>query len=195
MRKRKVIIALVITGVACVAAAWWFGWLGSDPALAEVQQMQSQLADPNLKDDARRALMEQMRNKMSGLSPDARRTVMDANRAMFEQRAVAHMKEVLAMSQADQAKALDADIDRMQKMRAQMQANSQNNQAANNNQNNGARQRNRTQPTTDDQRVARLRNRLDRSTPEMRAFRTAYTQLMNQRLQQRGLPTMPTGRS
>jgi hypothetical protein len=189
MRKRRIIIGLVVASVTGLSAAWLFGWFSADPALAEVKQLQSQLADPSLKDDARRALFEQMRAKMDALSDDARRAVRDDMRQAFEQRAETHMKEVLAMSSADQAKALDADIDRMEKMRAQMQANAK----ANGGQN-GQRQGNRGQTPTDDQRISRLRNRLDRSTPEMRALRTAYTQLINQRLQQRGLPPMTPGR-
>ena len=36
--------------------------------------------------------------------------------------------------------------------------------------------------------VNRVRNRLDRSTAQMRAQRDQYTRLVNQRRQQRGLP-------
>ena len=46
-----------------LVAGWLFGWFSPDPALAEVKQLQAQLADPNLKDDARRRLFQQMRTQ------------------------------------------------------------------------------------------------------------------------------------
>ncbi|HZZ29520.1 MAG TPA: hypothetical protein VFE46_16090 [Pirellulales bacterium] len=194
MRKRKIVIGLVISCLTMLGTAWLFGWFSGNPALGEVQQLQAQLADPNLKDDARRALLDQMRAKLNSLSPDARRAMWDNNREIFENRMLSHMKDILAMSTAEQAKALDADIDRMEKARAQMQANAQSNAATTNAQNSARRQGNRGQALSDDQRISRLRNRLDRSTPEMRAVRNAYTQLVNQRRQQRGLPPLTAGR-
>jgi hypothetical protein len=185
MRKRIIIstIVLIVTGVG---AAWVFGWFRGDQIPAEIHQMQAKLADPNLKDADRQSMMQQMRSKMESLSPDARRAVWDGNREMFEKRMSSHVGQLLAMSLADRNKALDADIDRMEKARAQMQ-NAQSSQQK------GPPRQARTTNLSDDQRVDRLRNRLDRSTPEMRATRTAYMQMINDRRQQRGLPPM-TGR-
>jgi hypothetical protein len=197
MRKKRIFISAVVVGITGLASAWLFGWFGGDPALAEVQQLQAKMAEPNLKDADRQALMQQMRGKIEGLSPDARRAVFENGRQMFEQRAEAHIDQILAMSQAERNKALDADIDRMEKMHAQREANAQtgaqpNAQNAQNGQR-GQRGGQRGANLSDDQRVDRLRNRLDRSTPEMRAKRNVYIQLVNQRRQQRGLPPM-TGR-
>jgi hypothetical protein len=196
MRKKRIVIGAVVVGLTSLFTAWLFGWFSGDPALAEVQQLQAKMADPNLKDADRQALMRQMRDKMQALSADARRAAFENGQQMFEKRELEHIKQILAMSPADRNKALDADIDRMEKMRAQRDAASANGaQAGANGQNGPGAQRGRGPRgnMTDDQRVDRLRNRLDRSTPEMRASRNAYMQLVNTRRQQRGMPPI-TGR-
>src|SRR5262249_587293 len=156
---------------------WLFGWFSGNPALAEVQQLQAKMADPNLKDADRQALMQQMRDKMQALSPDARRAAFENGQQMVETREVEHIKQILAMSPAARNKALEGDIDGMEKMGAQRDAaNASGAQAGTNGQNGPGGQRGRGPRgnLTDDQRVDRLRNRLDRSTPEVRAARNAY---------------------
>jgi hypothetical protein len=172
-------------------AGWLFGWFSEDPAVAEVRDMQAKLADPSLKPDDRRAMFQSIRGKMESLSPAVRQELWDNNRQAFEKRMEQHVNELMAMSAKDRAKALDEDIDRMQKMQAQRQADAQNNPNAQN----GWQQRqgNRGQSLSDDQRLDRMKNRMDRSTPGMRATRQAYVQMMDQRLKERGLPPM-TGR-
>jgi hypothetical protein len=135
---------------------------------------------------------------MTSLSPDARRSAFDGMRQAFERRNEQHIDQILAMSPAERNKALDADIDRMGKMRAQTEANAKAGATAQANSQNDSKkgppgQGRRGGNPSDDQRVDRLRSRLDRSTPEMRAKRNAYLQLINTRRQQRGLPPM-TGR-
>src|SRR5690242_11078500 len=180
MAKRSLIIGSIVA-ILALGGAWLLGCFSGNRALAEVQQMQTKLADPNMKDDERRAVMEQMRTKMNSLSPDARRTDFDGMRQTFERRNEQHIDQILARSPADRNKALDADIDRMEKARAQMEANAKSAATAQANGQNDSKkgppgQGRRGGNPSDDQRVDRLRNRLDRSTPEMRAKRNAYTQ-------------------
>jgi hypothetical protein len=184
--------AIGVTALALVTllAGWLFGWFSEDPAIAEVRQMQAQLGDTNMKDTDRRALMDQIRTKMESFSPDVRRGLWENNRQAFENRMNKHVGDLLAMSKADRNKALDADIERMQKRQAEAQANAQNNQGANAN---NQRQGNRGQAQSDDQRVDRMKNRLDRSSPQSRAMRQAYVQMLDQRLKERGLPPMQPG--
>ncbi len=160
---KKSVIGVTTLAVVTLLAGWLFGWFSEDPAIAEVRQMQAKLGDTGMKDTDRRALMQQIRTKMDSFSPDVRRNLWENNRQAFEKRMDKHVGDLLAMSKADRNKALDADIDRMQKMRAEAQANAQNNQGANAN---NPQQRNRSQALSDDQRVDRMKNRLDRSSPE-----------------------------
>jgi hypothetical protein len=187
---KRTIIAATSLAIVTLAAGWLFGWFSEDPAVAEVRQMQAKLADPNLKPDDRRVMFQTMRTKMDGLSQPVRQQLWEDNRQVFEKRMEQHVNELIAMSPKDRAKALDADIDRMQKMQAQRQADAKNNPNA---QGGGQRQGNRGQALSDDQRIDRTKNRLDRSTPGMRASRQAYVQMMDQRLKERGLPPMQPG--
>jgi hypothetical protein len=187
---KKSAIGVTVLALVTLMAGWLFGWFSEDPAIAEVRQMQAKLGDTNMKDADRRALMDQIRTKMDSFSPDVRRNLWENNRQAFEQRMDKHVSDLLAMSKADRNKALDADIDRMQKRQADAKANAQNNQGANAN---NQQQRNRGQAQSDDQRVDRMKNRLDRSSPESRAMRQTYVQMLDQRLKERGLPPMQPG--
>jgi hypothetical protein len=196
MKWKKVFIWLTVVVITIFGAGWLFGWFSNNAAIAEVRQLQEKAADPKLTDADRRALFDQMRAKMDALPESARREVREAGRQVFEARAEAHMTEILAMSKAQQVKAIDADIDAMEKRRAEfekrMQANGgQPNANANGQKGNGTK--GRPAATNDSQRVDRLKNRLDRSTPESRAKRNAYMTLVNQRRQQRGLPVLTGG--
>jgi hypothetical protein len=186
---KKSAIVLTILALITLTTGWLFGWFSENPAVAEVRQMQAKLQDPNLKDADRRAMMDQMRSKMDLLSSDVRRGLWEENRQVFEKRMDKHVDDLLTMSKADRNKALDADIDRMQKRQAEAQANAQNNQGNNNQRPQG----NRGQVQSDDQRMDRMKNRLDRSSPETRAKRQAYVQLLDSRLKERGLPPMQPG--
>ncbi len=187
---KKSAIGVTMLALVTLLAGWLFGWFSEDPAIAEVRQMQAKLGDTTMKDTDRRTLMDQIRTKMDSFSPDVRRNLWENNRQAFEQRMDKHVSDLLAMSKADRNKALDADIDRMQKRQADAKANAQNNQGANAN---NQQQRNRGQAQSDDQRVDRMKNRLDRSSPQSRAMRQAYVQMLDQRLKERGMPPMQPG--
>src|SRR4051812_15351314 len=183
MKWKKVVIWLTVVCITIFGAGWLFGWFSNNAAIAEVRQLQEKAADPKLSDADRRALWDQMRAKMDALPDSARREVREAGRQVFEARSEAHMSEILAMSKAQQVKALDADIDAMEKRRAEfekrMQANGKQDPNANGQKGNGTK--GRPVATNDSQKVDRLKNRLDRSTPESRAKRNAYMTLINQR--------------
>lgn len=189
---KRIVISLLVLIILGLGSAWAMGWFSSSSRIVtEVQQLQAKLADPATKDAERRALWREMREKMDGLSPEAREQAMDAGRERFEQRMNDHIKEVLAMSKADQIKALDADIDRIRRfeqMRQDREATAgQGPQGANTQgQNRSNRQRGGYRPDAD--RITQLKNRLDRTTPQVRAMRLQYRQLLDQRSQQRSLP-------
>ncbi len=193
MWKRVIVIGTMLSALL-LAAAWLLGWFSSNPAIAEVQQLQQKMADPNLKDADRQALREQMRAKMESLSPDARRAVFEAGREVFEKRFESHVDQILTMSPAERNKALDADIDQMDKRAAdfakRQQAAGAGGKAPPGAQN-GGKKGNRQPAVNDEQRLSRLRSRLDRGTPESCAKRAEYTRLIDDRRKQRGLPPMP----
>ncbi len=195
--KKRLIVGVTLIGTL-LFAAWLLGWFSSNAAIAEVQQLREKMAEPGLSDADRQTLREQMRTKLESLSPDARRAVFEAGRQAMERRFESHIDEILAMSPTDRNKALDADIDRMQKIAADIAKRQQAAGTAGAGAKSGAedgkggKKGNRPAAVTDDQKVSRLRGRLDRSTPESRAKRAEYTRLINDRLKQRGLPaTIP----
>jgi hypothetical protein len=181
---KRVIVIGTILGALLLATAWLLGWFSGNPAIAEVQQLQQKMADPNLKDAARQAMRDQMRTKMEALSPDARRTVFEAGREAFEKRFESHVDQLLAMSAAERNKALDKDIDQMEKRAADFAKLQADGKAPPP----GGKKGNRTAAVTDEQRLSRLRSRLDRGTPASRAVRAEYTRLIDDRRKQRGLP-------
>lgn len=192
---KRIVIGLLVLIVLGLGGAWAMSWFsGGSLALAEVQQLQAKLADPVVKDEDRRALWRDLREKMDALSPQEQEAAWESGRERFEQRMNDRIKEVLAMSKADQTKALDADIDRMRRFQSQRDADRSatagqgNNPQGNAQQGNNRANRQRGGYRPDSDRVAQLKNRLDRSTPQVRAMRLQYRQLMDQRIQQRGLP-------
>ncbi len=196
---KRIVIGLLVLLILGLGSAWAMGWFTStDRAVAAVRQLQDKLADPATKDAERRVLWREMREKMDALAPEAREQAWEAGRERFEQRMNDHIKEVLAMSKADQTKALDADIDRIQRFEQMRQSRDTNSatgspQASgsnNNRQNNNRANRQRTGYRSDSDRITQQKNRLDRSTPQVRAMRLQYRQLLDQRMQQRGLPPM-----
>lgn len=194
---KKISISAVVLAAIVLTAGWLFGWFSPNPAIGEVKQLQSQLADPNLKPDARMALFQQIRTKMDSLSESARQRVWADGRQEFQKRMEQHVDELLGMNTKDRNKALDDDIDRMEKMRAQMQ------DFAKNNPNAGPpggppgggppwMGGNRGAAPTDEQRLARMKNGLNFTTPEMRGKMNAYMQMMAARMKERGI-SPPTG--
>jgi hypothetical protein len=190
--KKRFFSGVVVIAATVLALAWWLGWIGEDPALAEVKTLQAQLENPNLSDAEFRAAMEQIRSKTEPLSESSRRLAWQNGRQAFERREMSRIDRILAMKPQDRAKALDDEINRMERRRAEWQQRTSQGQTGG--QRGGARgSRNRGTPS-DEQRISRIRNRLDRSSPEQRAKRTEFARLMNERRAQRGLPPMQRGR-
>ena len=193
---KKISISAIVLTAIVLTAGWLFGWFSPNPAIGEVKQLQSQLADPNLKPDARMALFQQIRTKMDSLSESARQRVWEDGRQEFQKRMEQHVDDLLAMTPADRIKALDTDIDRMEKMRAQMQDFAKNNPNAGGPPGGGGGPPwgggNRGTAPTDEQRLSRMKNGLNFTTPTMRGKMNAYMELMAARMKERGI-TPPSG--
>jgi hypothetical protein len=195
MRKR-IIKSVIVIGAIVLVLMWWLGWFSEDPALAEVKAMQAQLENPNLNENDFRSMMGQLREKMESLSEGSRRAAWENGRQIFERREMSKMGRILAMNPQQRAKAIDDEINGMERRRAQWEQRAAQAQNSNNRPRDGQRGggAGRRGFQTDEQRVSRLKNRLDRSTPEQRAMRAEFTKLVNERRVQRGLPPMQRGR-
>jgi hypothetical protein len=192
MNKRNISIAAVLI-LLLIGASWAFGLFGgTDPAVAELQQMRDQMFDRNLPDDQRQQFRDQFRERMGSLSDAQRRALFDSGREVWQKREQQRMNEFFAMSPVDQRKRLDQTIDDMlkrQKERAQ-NANANNGQA---NGGNGGGRGNRGN-MTDAQREQRAKQRLDRSTPIQRAQREEYRRMLESRARDRGIDPNSLGR-
>lgn len=178
MKKRKAIVSMALTVLLIGLAAWAFGFFNrTDSAIAELQQIGDQMRDQNLTDAQRNQLRSDFRQRMDSMTEDQRRAFFDANRDQWSGRMQQRMDEFFAVSKADQQKRLDDVLNRIVASRKSSQQGS--GQA--NRGNRGGRS------TTDAQREQRSKQRLDRTTPTMRAQFTEFRKQLNARAQQRGI--------
>jgi len=182
MNKRRAMISCVLTILLVGGAAWAFGFFSrTDPAVAGLQQLGSQMWDKNLPDAQRNQMRTDFRQRMDCMTDDQRRAFFDANREQWDARNRQRMDEFFAMPKADQQKRLDEILNRMvQERNAQQQnASGQRNRGAGNN---------RGRNMSDAQRDERSKRRLDRTTPKMRAQFAEFRKQLETRAQQRGVP-------
>jgi hypothetical protein len=182
MNKRKAVISTVLTILLVGLAAWAFGFFTrTDPAIAALQQIGNQMQDKNLSDAQRNQLRDDFRQNMRSLTDDQRRAFFDANRDQWTGRIQQRMDEYFAMSKADQQKRLDEILNRMVQARtSSQQTPSGGNQNSNNNRGGGRNM-------SDAQREQRSKQRLDRTSPKMRAQFAEFRKQLDTRAQQRGI--------
>src|SRR3954452_2640886 len=181
MNKRRWIIAGC--GLLLIAiAAWSFGLFGgTDPAIAKLQEIGDQMQDKDLSDAQRNQLRDDFRQNMRSMTDDQRRAFFDANRDQWTGRIQQRMDEYFAMSKADQQKRLDEILNRMAQGRNSAQQNTNGgNRSANNNRGGGRNM-------SDAQREQRSKERLDRTSPKMRAQFAEFRKQLENRAQQRGV--------
>lgn len=183
MNKRRAVVSGALTILLVGLAAWMFGFFNRpDPAVAELQQLGSQMWDKNLPDAQRNQLRTDFRQRMELMTEDQRRAFFNANRAEWDGRMRERMDEFFAMSKADQQKRLDEILNRIVQARSSQQqnANSRGDRGAGNNR--GGRRN-----MTDAQRDERSKRRLDHTTPKMRAQFAEFRKQLDARAQQRGI--------
>jgi hypothetical protein len=197
MTKRKTFIGGGII-LLLAGAAWAFGLFGgTDPAIAKLNDLRTQMADKNLTDAQRIALRGDFRQQMQSLTDDQRHAFFQAGRAEWEARGRQRMDEFFAMSKADQQKRLDEILNRM--LEAQKNAQSggqalsgaQGQPGQNANGNNQSGRGNRA-GMTDEQREERSKRRIENSDPTSRAQFAQFRKALQERAAQRGIP-MPSG--
>jgi hypothetical protein len=183
MDKRRVIVSVIVL-LLLTLGAWALGLFGgTDPAIAELEQLREKMSDRTLSDDQRQQLRDDFRARLDSLSNDERRAFFQNGRQFWMQRAEQRMDEFFAMAAPDQQRQLDEMLNRM---------------AARGNQPAGANrpQRRSAGPRgeggggrnmTDAQRDERAKRRLDHSSPKMRAQFAEFRRRLNERAQQRGI--------
>ena len=184
MDQRRVTIATVMILVTVFGSAWALGFFrGTDPAVAELQQLRDQMfVNRDLPEAERRAAWENFRQRMDNLTDEQRDALRRDGRERFQQFAQLRMDEFFMLSPAEQQARLDEILDRMQERQRERGQNPN----AGNRGNRGGRGRN----LTDAQRDERRKRRLDRVDPKMRAQFSQFRRMLDDRAQQRGLPPL-----
>jgi len=176
MDKRK-ILGAGLTVILFLGAAWAFGFFnGLDSEVAELKAMRddgfSRMGQ--MTDEERRAHFMSLRERAEQLSPEQRRQVFEGGQQFFAQR----MNEFFAKSPAEQRKELDELIDRMEQWQGG---------------NRGGRDGGNRPQLSQQQIDQRMKQGLDRTSPEMRARMEQFRTMLNQRRGERGLPPVQGG--
>ena len=180
MNKKKTFIAGVMVALA-LGAAWAFGFFGGvDSEVAELQKERDEAFErmDELSDEERRAQFRDFRERVGQLTEEQRQQFFESSRPLFQQMALNRMNRFFELTPEEQTKELDDLIDRIEERRS--------NREAGEGEGRGGRGGNWSDmsPAERDQR---RKERLDRTTPEMRAKFDRFRDMLNERLEQRGL--------
>ena len=173
MNKKNAITATVI--LALLAALAWAFFPSEDPKLAEAKQMRDELFQKvdSMNPQQMRAGREAIREKTRDFTQSQRRAFGRGMRQFMMNK----VDNLLALPPEQQTQELDKWIDRMEEIRK-------------NHEPRGDRGANLTQAERDQRR----KQRLDRTTPQMRAKMDRMKDLINQRREERGLEPIEGGR-
>lgn len=201
--RTRFVIAVAALLVGGVALAYAYPWPWYNPHMAKVAELRDFLASEEgkaLSREERRDKRQEMGAALEQLTPEQRDQLFP-DRAERRKQMEERLKKFFDLKTPEEKNAhLDEDIQRMEEMRQrfeQMRAQNAQNApppggpppGADAGQGGGPGFQGRSRDP--DQR---FRQRLDNSTPEQRAMRTAYREAMIQRRQQLGLPPMGVGR-
>lgn len=211
-RRKMAYCAGGIAAVLLFLGAGWLVWASlPDPQLAEIKALQQQMFDPNsgLDDNARRELRQNIRDKMDGLTDAQREQLRDQFFEGFRQRDNERMRNYFAASPEQRIALLDQDIERMRNWE-QNRGDRQRNAGGEGGPPGGrgfggpggggpgaggpGGRGGRDPNESPEDRRDRQRRRLDNSTSEERAMRSAYFEDLNKRRVQLGLEPIPPRR-
>ncbi len=178
-----IVAVLLFLGAGLTVWAYW-----PDPRLAEVRELQQKAFDreSGLDENARRELFQEMRTKMDSLTEGQRDELRNSMFENFRQRENERMKQYFAMSQTERVSLLDQEIDRM-KNRGQGGPGGGRGFGGGGGGGAGGGPGGRNPNATPEDRKDRQRQRLDSSTPEERAQRSAFMEDLNKRRVERGM--------
>lgn len=191
----------IVSLVIALFATWWL-WPRKDPQIAKVEALQEQLfaVDSKVPPEKRRELFRALREEAEKLPEDQREGIMEAG---FERRMEEQLSKYFDAPEADRVAILDAEIDQMQERfggagrdRSGPRGGDRGDRQARGDRGprpDGPPGGGRGRGGTPEERRARSRARMDRSTPEMRARAQGYFTALDDRRRERGLPEMPRG--
>ena len=180
-----------------------YGARKSYARLAKVQSLQKELfseASKSLPAEEKKQKFEQMRTEMKNLSPDQRTELFAAGQKQAKER----MDQYFAMPVKEKQKFLDDEINRIEQQKKQTAANGFSGQPGFGPRPGGNGPGNTKGPggttRTPEEIEKRRKEMLSHTTPEQRATRDQmraqsdrFRTDLNHRLQQRGLPQLPSG--
>jgi hypothetical protein len=195
MNKQNAIIGGVVVLVLAVGAAWALGFFrGTDPAVAELQQMRDAMfANRDLSPDDRREQWQGFRQKLDSLTDQQRQAFRESSRDGWQRFGQQRMNEFFALSPAEQQKRLDQIIDRMIEWQNQPRPNLSGGRGDASGRvgwrgDGGGRGGWRNM--TDEQRDQRRKEMIARTDPKMRAQFDQFRHMLDDRRKDRGLPPM-----
>jgi hypothetical protein len=167
-------------GIAVVLAAWWL--LRPDPNLRRVQALRQELLSAEAKSlpkDVRADKWQQLRAATERLSPAQKQDLAQEGQKRFQ----AELERYAKSSPAEQKRWLDDQIKRTEDARKKMSQMKSKAPVATAKKN--------ARPRNQEDRERLRKQRLDRTTPELRALMTRYRKDLEARRQQLGLPAAP----
>ena len=171
MNKKHAVAAGFI--LVLLAGVGWALFSGEDAELTEMKQMRDNMVNnmETMSQEERRATRDAFRERARNLSEDQRRELGRGFRELMMQR----VDRMLAMDPNERNQELDRIINRMEERRQNREAGGEGRR--------GDRGANMSQAERDQ----RHKQRLDRTSPQMRAKMDQVKDLINERRQQRGL--------
>ena len=182
MNKQKLTIGLV--ALALLVGVGWglanYPW--EDPELAELEQLRETSFQnrENMSEEQRREAWGQMRDKIEKLPEEKRREFFESGQPMFQRMINERLDTFFALSKEEQNAELDKRIDR--------EENRSSNGGGEGRGRRGGPGRGDWGNMSQKERDKRRQERLDRTTPELRAKFDKYRDMLNARRKERGLP-------
>jgi hypothetical protein len=193
VKQNKVIVAMIAI-LILAGGAWAFGlFSGTDPAVAELQQMADQAFGQDMPAAQESEFHQQFRQKMDALTPEQREAFFDANRDRGMQYMERRMNEFFAMPPQEQQKRLDEIIDRMTQPREGRPPGDGSRAGRGDGRRSGRGDGGRGGwgNMTEAQRDERSKRRLDHTSPKMRAQFTEFRKKLEARAKERGITQLP----
>jgi hypothetical protein len=188
MKNKKKLAVILGLLVLAGAVAWAYWPPGQDPQIAKVAALQEKLfsGQPGPPTPERREAFEEFRREAEKLTPEQRMQMMRDNPPPFMRQMQKNVRDYFDLSDADKKKALDKQIDEMERFRKQMESRRDGERRGRGGPGGGFRGFG-----GDPSRAQQFRkDMLNNTNPMDRAMFGEYMSQLQRRRDQRGLPPM-----